>query len=189
MRAAPPQFTGKGLEMAALPPNSTDRYFFHYANAVNPHTFVIRTGAGIGLSALITAVEAVLAALSPGFAASAGVGIDFQASGTNFSVPQSPGTWNSFTWGSGAADPEVDSVAANFQGRSLGGHKCRWGVFGWSAQKSNYRLTSLEDANVAAAVTVVNNTTGAFVAIDGLAPTWYEYVNIKANDYWVRQAR
>jgi len=175
--------------MPALAPNNTDRYFFHYQTAAHSHTLVVRTASGELYATVEGAVEDLLTGLSAAFVASAGTSVDFQAAGTDFSTPVSTGDWSSFSWGSGAATPENDAIAFNFQGRSSGGHKSRMGIFGYKNSPSNYRLTGGEAAAVETAVGILNSTVGAFLAIDGLHPNWYSYVNIKPNDYWVRQAR
>jgi hypothetical protein len=175
--------------MAALPANNTDRYFFHYASAVHSHTLMVRTAVGVAFATVEGAVEEILTTLTGAFIALVGTGVDFQAKGTDFSVPVSSGDWASFSWGSVTANAEIDAIAFNFQGRSAGGHKCRWGVFGYKNANSAYRLTGGEAAGVEDVVAILNSTTGVFLAIDELAPNWYSYANIKPNDYWVKQAR
>jgi len=175
--------------MAALPANNTDRLFLHYQNAINSHTAMIRIAPGADIATVMDAFESILSTLTGAFVASAGTNADFQAAGDDFSVPVSAGDWDTFTWGSGAAVITSDGVQFNFQGRSSGGHKSRLGVFGYKNDVSNWRLTEVEAAGVGTAVAVLQDTTGAFLAIDGLKPTWYGYANIKYNDYWVRQGR
>ncbi len=175
--------------MAALPPNNTDRYFFHYENGAGNHTVVVRTALGVAEATVTGALETILTTLSAAWLSSAGTSVDFQAAGTDFSTPVSTGDWASFTWGVGTATPELDAVQFNFQGRSAGGHKCRMGIFGYQNAQSNYRLTGGEAPAVEDSVAILNSTTGVFLAIDGLAPVWYGYANIKPNDYWVGKAR
>jgi len=175
--------------MAALPPNNTDRYFFHYQNAVHNHTVAIRTQDGASEAVLIAAVQAWLTALTGAYHSSAGLGADFQAAGTDFTVPSSNSGWAGITWGSGTANIESDSIALNFQGRSAGGHKVRLGFFGYKNTLSEYRITEAESSTITDVVDILQGTTGCFAAIDGLIPTWYGYANVKANDYWVGRAR
>jgi len=175
--------------MAALPANNTDRLFLHYSNAVHEHTTIIRVPEGANLSTCVDEWESVLTTLTGAFVASVGIGVDFQAAGTNFSVPFTDSDWSSFSWGSGTAVVTSDGVQMNFQGRSAGGHKSRVGVFGYKNDVSNWRLTEGEAASIGTAVGILTDSTNGFYAIDGLKPTWYAYVNLKYNDYWVRQGR
>jgi hypothetical protein len=175
--------------MAALPPNTTDRYFFHYQNSLHSHTVVVRTATGVAYATVEGALESALTLVTGAYCASEGISVDFQLAGTDFSVPVSSGDWPTYTWGSDPAAPESDAVPLNFQGRSAGGHKCRLGVFGYKNAFSAFKLTGGEASAIEDFVAILNSTTGVFLAIDGLAPNWYSYANIKPNDYWVRQAR
>jgi hypothetical protein len=150
---------------------------------------MVRTGSGADYAVLEAALESILTTLTGAFFASFGISVDFQAAGTDFSTPVSAGDWSSFTWGAGAMTVEVDTIALAFQGRSSGGHKCRLAVYGYKNAYSNWRLTEGEAPGIGTCVVVLQDTAGAFHAIDDLEPTWYGYVNIKPNDYWVRQAR
>jgi len=175
--------------MAALPANNTDRLFLHYSNALNEHTTIIRCPPGANLATVVDEWESVLTELTGAFVATNGTSADFQAAGDNFSTPYSGSDWSSFSWGSGTAVVTSDGVQMNFQGRSAGGHKSRVGVFGYKNDVSNWRLTEGEAASIGTAVGILSTSTNGFYAIDGLKPTWYAYVNLKYNDYWVRQGR
>jgi len=175
--------------MSALPANNTRRYFFHYGTAMHNHTMAIRASDAVSEADVVAAVGDFLFNLTSLFSACVGIGCDIQNAGDTFSVPSSNGDWAALNWGSGGASLETDSRCLNFQGRTSGGHKARLGVFGYKSDVSEYRLTESESAAVAAAVGTLNGSGGVFVGIDGLAPNWYGYGNIKANDYWVRQAR
>jgi len=175
--------------MAALPANNTDRYFFHYGTAVHNHTMAIRTATGTPETSVITAVAALVFNATSLFAECVGINADIQLAGNTFSTPSSDTGWASMTWGSGTATVEQDSQCLNFQGRTFGGHKARLGIFGYKTTLSDYRLTESESAAIAACVVTLNFSTGVFIGIDGLPPNWYGYGNVKANDYWVRQAR
>lgn len=175
--------------MAPLDPGNTDRLFLHYQNGVHSHTTMIRTADGADLAVVVGHWIDVVTLLTGAFFASAGLSVDFQAAGDHFSTPVSGTDWDTATWGSGAATITGDAVGFNFQGRSPGGHKCRVGLFGYKNDVSNWRLTEAEAAAIGTAVGIIQDDTNGFYAIDGTKPTWYGYVNIKFNDYWVRKGR
>lgn len=175
--------------MAALPANNTRRYFFHYGTSQHNHTMAIRTSDFVSEADVIAAVAALVFNATTLFSLCVGIGADIQEAGDTFSVPSSNGDWADMSWGSGGASLETDSRCFNFQGRTPGGHKSRLGIFGYKDDVSEYRLTEGESIIVGPCIATLNGSPGVFVGIDGLAPNWYGYGNIKANDYWVRQAR
>lgn len=175
--------------MTALPANNTDRYFFRYSNAQHEHTLQVRTATGLSYTTVVSALENYLTILTGAFAASEGLSVELQLAGDNFSTPVTEGVWSTFSWGSTAATPETDATFLGAQGRSTGGHKVRLDVFGYKNALSDFRITNAEVSGVDDAVAVLNGIPGAFLSIDGLNPQWYQYLNVKSNDYWVRQAR
>jgi hypothetical protein len=176
--------------MAPLDPGNTDRYFFHYENAAGQHTAVVRTAAGVAAATVIDTFESYCTEVGAGLSASTGVSVEFRAAGASFSSPVAVGDWVGFTFGSTDGNPYTDSVQVNAVGRSAGGHRCRLGLFGWKNDVSAWRLTGSEEGGIAESATaILNAATNIFLAIDGTKPTWYGYLDIKPNDYWVRKAR
>ena len=176
--------------MTALPQNSTDRYFFDYANAFGSHKAVVRTAPGVEASIVVDTVESYCTAVGAGLSTSVGQFVSFQAAGTSFSVPVGVGDWTGFTFGSTDANGYTDAVQINAVGRTTGGRRARLGLFGWRLSVSVFRLSGAEESGLAeSAVAILNGATSVFLAIDGLKPTWYGYLDIKPNDYWVRKNR
>jgi hypothetical protein len=55
---------------------------------------------------------------------------------------------------------------------------------------SNYRVQGGELSGLAGTLSaILNAATNCFYAIDGTKPSWYEYIDVKPDDYWVRKAR
>lgn len=176
--------------MTALAANNTDRYFFHYSNAIAAHVAVVRTQAGAPPTGVIDAFESFCTALTPVLAASTGVNIEFQLAGTTFSVPVGVGDWTGFTFGASAAAKTGNAAQVNAVGRSSGGHRCRLGMFGFNNDFSGYRIEGAELSGLGDSVaSILNGSTYAFFSIDDVKPTWYGYLDVKPNDYWVRKSR
>jgi len=175
--------------MTALAANNTDRFFFHYVTAQGGHTMQVRTQTGVDDGTVSYALGSYLTILTSLFAECNGVSMDFQAAGDSFSTPVVEGFWSTFTWGSGTASIKDNTAFTGAQGRSSGGHRVRLDTFGYKGDMTDYRISNADNAIIDDAVFVLNNTSGCFLAIDGLAPQWYQYLNIKANDYWVKLAR
>lgn len=91
---------------------------------------------------------------------------------------------------SGAASPGY----FDFVGRSVGGRQARFFMLGCSVgprsdvpAQQDYRILEGEDARVGiirAALDVL-----PVVAIDGLEPNWYGYMNVGYNAYWQKAVR
>jgi len=54
---------------------------------------------------------------------------------------------------------------------------------------SDFRIHSAEDTIIGNAVGILNDTSPSLVANDNEDVIWYEYANVKYNDYWTRRLR
>lgn len=94
------------------------------------------------------------------------------------------------------ATPISESTAAiSHVGKSNGGHKAKFHLFGtaFTAEGSgvtadNFRLTSGEVVLISGMIAVLN-AAPLLVANDNNPVTWYPYVNSKYMDHWVKQVR
>jgi len=175
--------------MAPLPEDNTHRFYYHYANAINPHTLVIRATAGTDLAAADALVAAILTAIGANFPASTITGVEESAQGSNLRFPVASARTGD-TFGGGTGSVEQDAIAIMFGGRSLGGRRMRLFLFGWGGGFSaNFRIQSVENAGVASAINALGASTAVPKAIDGFEGTWKSYANVKPNDHWVKQGR
>ena len=174
--------------MAELPINNTGRYFIDYQNAVASHTMIIRCSDTLSFGQIDAAVQPWLSAVGTFVGASTITSCRYSNKGETFSNPQASSLVG-VTFGSGTVTVEQNATAMTFVGRDQLGHRARISVFGFKQGFSNYRLTTAESAAIGTAVAALNNPTGVFLAISDTEAVWYQFADIKPNDYWVRRAR
>lgn len=174
--------------MAPISPDNTRRVYYTYSNAVHEHTVVIRTAELTGIAGADALMEAVLLEITGFFPATSITKVEESAIGSNIRFPVVSDRLGD-SWGSGAANADVDAQSLTFVGKSSGGVLTRMSFFGYFGTISAYRLTGAENANIADAVIALNASPVAGIAVDGLTVLWADYANIKPNDYWVRRAR
>jgi hypothetical protein len=100
--------------------------------------------------------------------------------------------WSGSTaYGDGVANPWEDANMLDFVGRSFAGRRSRAGLFACKQVQHglDFRITSGEDANIGAVVTLLNGFEGAFLSIEGGQPIWKEYANLGPNAYWRNKIR
>jgi hypothetical protein len=174
--------------MAALPPNSTARYFVDYSNSGHDHTALVRTAPPVSPAAFGTSFDALMTQISDLVYECTINGVRFAADGSDISLPVVTGIEGN-TYGSGSAVPQGVPNYLRFQGRSAGGRRCSFDLFSINLSDANFRITAAENGDVGAAVDILNAATNLYVGIDGLNVTWYPYVNTKASSYWTRAIR
>lgn len=191
--------------MAPLPQNSTARLFFDYvtgnATTSQEHTFAVRMSGTAGdIANVQERVRAVLIAMGTNSFRDGWriLGVRYQAAGTDFSNPVTLiANLVSFVGTSGGAyDPRMEAVEDTFQGRSTtSGRRVDFSLYrALSDAPSNFRWlggTTGFPAAVRAGVTALNASVavGAFIAIDGSAVVWRDYLNANYNSYWERRIR
>lgn len=186
--------------MADFAPNFTARYRLRYSTLGHTHTqqWRIARGAGVaGLNNMILKVAAFWAALQSNLWNDVTfLSATYAAEDSDIflpaAVPAAP---------TGALTPPANPisqsiVSTGFVGRSNAGQKARVFVYGvatspeeTSSLGDDFRLSGAESANVNAAVVVLNNGSPNVVGSDDNGVSWYNYANIKYNDYWLRRIR
>jgi len=88
------------------------------------------------------------------------------------------------------------AVAISFISRSIAAGKGRFFLYGVAlegairtAPGQDYRFLSSENTHISDAIVRLNETSPALVCNDNVNAVWYEYVNYKPNDRWVRKLR
>lgn len=175
--------------MAPLDPTNTARLKIIYQNIIAQHATVIRVNDPDGVTEVESVFANYVANLAAGFFFHEITAVQLAAVGSDIFLDVAGSSLLSVTWGSDPASTEGNAVFAEAVGRSAGGRKVSFYLYGWKAASSSYRLTAAEDANVADAIGDLNGATDSFFAIDGLATVWKPYLNIKPGDHWVHKAR
>lgn len=175
--------------MAPLPPESTARLFVDYETCGVQHTSMIRFAEGntyvdaqVEWNDVVEAVDFELFQLTI-------LGCRVANLGSTVTYPVE---WvQQATYGAGPGPRPAGAWMLNFIGRSNGGRRVAFELFGCQEENLNekYRITSAENANVAAALVELTSSEGTAIAIDGEQPHWQSYVNIGTNAYWRNKIR
>lgn len=173
--------------MAPLPVNNTPCFEVFYTVVGHQHSALIRTGV-ISPATLGTLIDALWTSLSPILKATTIDVVTYRPAGSTVSNPVTTGVEGN-TYGSGAGTPIYVPAYYDFVGRSSGGRRCRFTVFGASIDGADFRFQAGENVNIDVAQTVIAGAAQAWYAIDGIKPTWYSYVNAGVNAYWQRKVR
>lgn len=191
--------------MAPINPNNTGRVYFDYLTGnlatSQEHTLMMRFAVGPGFD-LGDAQDIFLDFLNAygtvEFATGWRVqGVRLSQVGDDFSLPfpVTPAL-AAFVGTGGNLGPSQEAREWTHQGRSFTtGRRVDLSLYGVvEADPDNFRVTggvSGFAAKVAAAANYLTlaSTTGYFVAIDGNAATWYQYLNMNYNSYWERRIR
>jgi len=182
-------------------PDATPRYVMKYKNAGIEHSLLVRFARGTPMLDGVSDAQTKLAAffedlvglLCEDLVALSAVWIPQD---TNISVPAGIPT---LTAGDQAlADfSAMDKIThLTFLARSTGGSKTSIKVFGVQltmddptdiAGQANFRIEAGESAGVDAAILVLQGS--PFRAVDNTALSWKNYVDVKVNDFWLKQVR
>lgn len=172
--------------MAPLLPSNTPRFRFHYANGANQHTLQVRShespaSIGARVHDFLTALGVAITEITMDF-------VDFAPAGSDIFNPVTTGIeGNSYGLGVPAVTQQV--AAINFIGRTPGGRRVRYAVFGAASVATNYRFSAGENSLVDAAIAVLVASGSQLRGIDDLTPVWKTYANVKPFDHWVEQVR
>lgn len=176
--------------MAPLPESNTARLFVDYNDGQNDHTLIARYAPSAGSDIAMDNVGLFFQALDPILYLVTIVGARVAATGSNISVPI-PWT-GSPTFGS-TSMPIVNAPRQmTFLGRTIGGRRVRWSVFGFKGTFPDlYRYAATALGEIGDAIDAINDGLGAgvFIAIDGFNPSVYPYADFNFNSYWEGETR
>lgn len=175
------------MSLPPLSPDNTARFKIFYTTVGHQHVATIRNGTA-SPSSLGAQWDVLMTALSPDLYATVIDKVEYAPSGSNVFNPVVTGIEGN-TYGSGAGSVSVVPFFVGFVGRSTGGRKVRFEVYGMNNLGVNFRFSPGEDAAVDGAILVPQASSNTFYAIDGIKPTWYSYANAKSSAYWQRKVR
>jgi len=174
--------------MAPLPVESTSRYVVHYSSGGHAHTQTFRTDPPASPSAMETFLDALWSAVAPILFQCTITDVVFYPDtvviGNSVAMPSFIGQ----VYGSGTPIPVEQPLYVNFIARSTGGRRYRLAFFSPTGTDPSFRFYTAEDANVAAAVALLEGMTD-LVGIDSLPLVWKQYANNGYNAYWQRAVR
>lgn len=185
--------------MADFAPNFTARYRVRYTTLGKAHSMTWRVASSVTDP---TGVASKMGLFLDDLAESMWddwtiVGADFAAADTDIFLPATPPSFSGGAQAVSGSHPTDGAIAISFVGRTTGGNKARFFLYGF-AFVANVRVTELNDwkvlssensAGVGDAIVRLNETSPALVGNDDNTAIWYEYVNVKYNDRWVRKMR
>ena len=123
------------------------------------------------------------------------LGYDFAAQDSDVFLPATGFTGLIGSATTGLRTPGHAIVQTRFEATSAGGSRTALVLFGLaftpgvSLGAENFRVTTLENADVAAGVVALNEIAPGFAGADGSLAVWRPYVNIKHNDAWMDHVR
>jgi hypothetical protein len=184
--------------MADFAPNFTARYRFKYSAIGKTHTSTWRVAAGVtDPTAVAAKVGLFLSDLQEAlFNDWTVLTADFALADSDVFLPAPLPDQPTASGGSSATHISQAPVALSWIARSIAGGKGRFFLYGTTfgltidgSLGQDYRYTSAEEPLIADTIVRLNETSPALVCNDNEPAIWYEYVNVKANDAWVRKAR
>lgn len=184
--------------MADFAPNYTARYRMRYTSLSKNHALTWRVLNTVTDPAAVAAKMELFLADMEGR-----LWTDFTVVGADFALADSdvflPCVAPASPTGAATTNPAYAAHAADaisFVSRSAAGGKGRFFLYGTNygrtedtAEQVDWRITSGEDATIAAGVARLNETSPSLVCNDNHVAVWYEYANFKPNDRWIRRLR
>jgi len=184
--------------MADFAPNFTPRYRTKYAVSGATHHMTVRVARGVtDFSGIATKVGAFLDAFAAGILPDFTIlGAEAAITDSDVFLPVDPPTFGGGTADDAGLTSAIKAAQMSFPGRGAGGTRSIIYLYGTAfapnvvtGTRADFRITSAENADVAAAITAWSELAPAIVANDNSVVSFYNYVNIKYNDHWVRKAR
>jgi len=172
--------------MAPLPPNSTARFRFHYTCIGEEHTLQVRSGNSP--SFVGSFVDTFLTALGNAQHVKVISFVEWAPAGSDIFNIVTTGI-ESNSYGAGVDVAGHAAWAYTFIGRTPGGKRVRFSVYGATDLGTDYRFIAGENVWIDAAVGALVSAGGLVLGIDGLSPVWKPYANIQVNDHWVKESR
>lgn len=186
--------------MPDFAPNYTARYRLRYSVLGHEHTMLFRIARGVGstgLALMVAKAGDFLTAIEDArYTDWLELSAEYAAEDTDIFAPAALPTVSTGTAAIPAQSVSQSTYAVSFVGRSAAGQKAKFFVYGVSFDPENlvtpgdnFRITSAENAIVAAGVAELNSGAPDIVASDNFGVSWYPYVNGKYNDHWVAAVR
>jgi hypothetical protein len=182
--------------MAALPSNSTDRWFLDYVtgniNTSKEHTMSVRLGPDGGVDGAASFFLSMLNGIGAAnlWAGWKALRLRHQAAGTNFSVPAGLGTTLAAFVGTGVTTGYTvvaEALEMTVQGRSYTtGRRGDISLYGVKFTPSDFRYAAGSGPtwNGQAWYDGINGLGQPAVTVDGSQLVFYPYVNFNYNSYW-----
>jgi hypothetical protein len=184
--------------MADFAPNYTARYRIRYSSLGKSHSMLWRVASGVTDPAGIASKVGLFLEDCEPFLYDDWTltSADFAEADTDIFLPAVlPDAPTGAVAVAGAVANDA-ALAVGWVGRTTLGGKARMFLYGTNIAAAlrmsallDFRILSSENADVSATVVRLNETSPAIVGNDDAVATWYEYVNVKYNDRWVRRLR
>lgn len=174
--------------MAPLDPHNTPFYKVYYTVQGNQHSLQARVNSGFSPSDMGDEIQQLWGNLDDNLYATTIDYVTFNPANTNISYPVTTGA-EGLTFGSGAGTTLTEPQYVDFVGRTAGGRRVKFTVFGITDLGADFRIGPTEFASVTAVLSQLNDAEGVWLAIDGAQPIWKQYANTGLNSYWQRQQR
>jgi hypothetical protein len=174
--------------MAPLDPHNTAYYTVFYTVQGNQHSFRIRVAPTVAPSDIGPEIEQLFGNLDDNLYATTIDYVTFTPKDSTVSTPVTTSA-DGQTYGSGAGTTLTEPQYIDFVGRSSGGRRVRFTIFGLTDLGGDFRIGATEFASVTAVLAQLGDAEGTFLAVDGLQPIWKQYANTGLNSYWQRQQR
>lgn len=175
--------------MAPLPDNSTVRVWLDYSGNTGQHSTMLRMAPGTAPTAAFAQVDALWDGLRALMTSDvAGANVRFSPAGSNVSFPIGGIARPGQVSGTNVQDAD-DASFITWVGRTQGGRRSRLTIFNTGGSPDADFREFFTDGSVPIGLVHAQLSELDFVAIDGLEPTWYFYVNRGWNAYWQRKYR
>lgn len=175
--------------MPPLSPTATERWKYTYQNAIAEHTLMFRLLAGSDVADADSVMQALIVYFGDLVVESTITLLETASVGSSIFNPITGSDLVGTNFGTTPANRANNAVAGTLVGRSADGRRTRLSIFGWFGAVSDYRLTVGEDPDLGILVSFLNNPSTPIITIGGLGPVFKSYLDIKANDHWVTEAR
>lgn len=178
------------MALPPLDPANTARWRLKYSVGGHEHTMLMRVDAtNPSQTTVESGFSQLLGDLSPLLFTVTFVALEFAAVGSSIFNPVTT-TLTGTLAGTGAPGEEQSVRQMSFVGRAITGRKNRVFLYGYKNDiLDNMRITPAETTEVGTAINRINGYLHLFVAIDGVKPTYKQYININYNKHWTRVVR